>query len=31
MFYEHETIEAMEKNENGAKLTYEGVIIRKCH
>ena len=25
MFHEHETIEDMEKNVSGAKLTYEGV------
>ena len=25
LFHEHETIEDMEKNVNGAKLTYEGV------
>ena len=26
MFHEHETIEDMEKNVRGEKLTYEGVI-----
>ena len=39
MFHEHETIEDVEKNVSGAKLTYEGVVnlkpkqnfIRKCH
>ena len=26
MFHEHETIEDMEKNVRGAKLTYKGVV-----
>ena len=29
MFYEHKTIENMEKNVRGAKLTYEGVADLK--
>ena len=27
VFHEHETIEDMEKNVSGAKLTYEGIAI----